>query len=150
MIATLGFKAQALDNVSPDHYHLNGKLLGKNTNREGWITREISEIAINGTYLLKDADGVEIIQHNGYVLMQCYSEQRDAAGRSAPVLCFGAITLGEDPQWVIDEIVDFAKKIGRTVDQSQLQRIATKLKENPRKSFLRNLFRTASLKTRIG
>ena len=150
MSDTMRFKAQALDNISPDHYQYNGELLGEDSAWCGMITRKISEIAIDGIYLLKDESGAEIMHHGGFTLIQCDSEQRDVAGRRAPILCYDVIVFGEDPSHIVAGIVDFAKKIGRAVDQSQLQRIATKLKEKPRKSFLRSLFRTVSTKTRIG
>nr|WP_294503901.1 hypothetical protein [uncultured Rhodopila sp.] len=134
MIRPLRFKAQALDNTSPDHYQIGDELLTvEDQAQRRQVTNMISEVARNGTPLLK-AGGAELIFQHRDFLAQVYSEQRDHAGRRAPILCCGEFNHSDDPQAIIQAIIGFAAKIGRTVDPGHIQAIRDKFAKSKKKS----------------
>ena len=124
MIQDFYYKAQALDNTSPDHYKIGSNLVGEADDRKrSEITRAISEVARKGRVLWEN-DGAELIVYRPNrpktFLIQVYSEGLDQAGRCAPLLCCGAF---HDVNSIVKEILSategvkvFAKEIGRSVD----------------------------------
>ncbi|KPF86310.1 hypothetical protein IP70_08375 [alpha proteobacterium AAP38] len=127
----MSFKAQALDNTSPDHYQIDNELLTDDDEaRCRQVTKAISEVALEGKRSLK-ADGAELITDRLRFLVQVYSEQSDRSGRRAPILCCGELDR-EDDLWaerrvIIDAIQSFAAKIGRTVERRHIQAIENEL-----------------------
>lgn len=118
------YKAQALDNTSPDHYGIGGNLVGETDDgKRSEITRAISEVARKGRVLWEN-DGAELIVYRPNrpksFLIQIYSEGLDQAGRRAPLLCCGKF---HDTKSIVKEILSateglkvFAREIGRSVD----------------------------------
>jgi hypothetical protein len=134
MSRPLSFKAQALDNTSPDLYQIGDELLSvEDQARRRQVANMISEVAQEGTHLLK-ADGAELIVRRPCFLAQVYSEQLDHAGRQAPILCCGEFSHSDDPQGIIQAIDGFAAKIGRTVDPEHIQAIRDHLATLKKKS----------------
>lgn len=134
MMGQLSFQAQALDNMSPDHYQIGDELLSAE-NQTGciYVANMISEVAREGKSLLK-AGGAELTVQRQRFLAQVYSEQLDRAGRRAPILCCGEFSRSDDPQAITRAIQGFAAKIGRTVDPGHIQAIRGGLTELKKKS----------------
>ena len=127
MSGPLSFKAQALDNTSPDHYQIGDEILPDEDHaRPRQVTNVISEVARKGTPVLK-AGGAELILQGPRFLVQVYSVERDRAGRRAPILCCGEFSRSDDPQAIIQAIERFAKNIGRTVEPGHIQAIRDSL-----------------------
>jgi hypothetical protein len=125
------FKAQALDNVSPDHYQVGEQIIGSDDQRQrAAVSARISEIALQGKVVVK-TDDIEIIlyRHDGIqsILVQIYSDQRDVAGRIAPIVCCGDISCGADLSGIVLAIIRFARNIGRTVDRERHIHLDAKL-----------------------
>ncbi len=131
MIGPLNFKAQALDNTSPDHYQIGNECLRDgDLRRRRQVTNMISVVAREGAQFLK-ADGAELIVDGSRFLVQVYSEQLDRVGRRAPILCCGEYDRIDDLRTgsaaIIQGIHGFAEKIGRTVETAHIQAIEGKL-----------------------
>jgi len=118
------YKAQSLDNTSPDHYAIGSNLVGEvDDGSRSKITRDISEVARKGK-VLWEKNGAELIVYSPNrpkkFIIQVYSEGLDQAGRRAPLLCCGEF---DETNSVVEQILlategikVFATKIGRSVD----------------------------------
>ncbi|QCG92717.1 hypothetical protein E6C67_02035 [Azospirillum sp. TSA2s] len=138
MNGPLSFKAQALDNTSPDHYQISDELLpADDQTRRRQVTNQISEVAREGEVLLQ-ANGAELIFHRSRFLVQVYSEQLDQAGRRAPILCCGEFNSNDEPRAECENLIQairgFATKIGRTVEPEHIQAISGRLAKLKKKN----------------
>lgn len=139
--------AQALDNASPDHFEVRGEELpaDDSTRRQAAVS-SVSTVIKNGTRIY-DVSGVVLTADDRHFVLEVPSSQRDHAGRTAPIVCFGEYeaaagdTLGASATVAVD---DFAKCIGRTLQPEQL--------EHARKSFeaLKKKFSRTKLLQRAG
>jgi hypothetical protein len=145
MSRPLSFKAQALDNTSPDHYQIGEELLSARDEARCYqVTKTISEIARDGTLRLKKG-GAELFVQRERFLAQVYSEQLDQVGRRVPILCCGAFGLTDDPEAIIEAIHGFAAKIGRTVAPGHIKAVRDGLAEVKKKRCLTLLFAGAGV-----
>lgn len=131
MKGALSFKAQALDNTSPDFYQHGDDLL----NSEDQVTRQkitdaISNVARSGHYYLK-ADGAEFIVLGPTFLAQVSCQERDKVGRRSSLICCGEFADDEEPAYqteiIIDSIHNFATRIGRTVTPAHVEAVRNEL-----------------------
>ena len=127
MTNSMQFKAQALDNVSPDNYQSAGRILTEHDQSGRLrVTEEISTISRLGRVQYKQ-DGAELILHGRRFLAQVISEQRDAAGRRAAILCCGEFDRRSDPADeaadLVDALGEFATRIGRSIDPTHLNAV---------------------------
>ncbi len=116
----LVFWAQALDNTSPDHIELNGKeLLHDDTANRQRAVSLMSSIVKAGSEVF-DRDNVRITVDSRRFVVAVPSNERDCAGRIAPIVCCGEYNSPVEDGF-IDKVKDglggFAKNIGRTVSQ---------------------------------
>lgn len=124
----LVFKAQSLDNRSPDHYQIGDELISiEAESRRREITNQISEVALKGKFLFK-SKGAEFIIHHSRFLVQVYSLQLDRAGRRAPILCSGELNRDDNLQFesrnIINAITKFAARIDRSIEPEHAEVIA--------------------------
>jgi hypothetical protein len=127
MTGPLRFKAQALDNASPDEYQAGGAMLLEH-DRSGRlsVTEEISTISRLGKVHLKQ-NGAELILHGRRFLAQVVSEQRDVAGRRAAILCCGELDGRSDPAAeaaaLVAGLMEFAAATGRSIEPMHLEAV---------------------------
>lgn len=131
MKGALSFKAQALDNTSPDLYQIGDEVLNPEDHlARQQITNAISDISRSGDYHLK-ADGAELIAVGRTFLAQVSCQERDTVGRRASIICCGEFGEDEDPAYetelIIGAIHTFASRIGRTVEPLHLQAVRSEL-----------------------
>lgn len=134
--------AQALDNASPDHFNVHGKVLPPDdTVQRQEAVSKVSSVIKNGTRLFEKS-GVLLTADTSHFVIEMPSVQRDHAGRTAPIVCYGDYdatagnALGASAAVALD---GFAKKIGRTLQPEHF--------EMARASF--DALKKKSLKTKI-
>ncbi len=114
----LSFRAQSLDNQSPDPAEINNRrLTEENVDERQELAQKISRVSLDGTQVFSEGSHVVSLHHDEF-LLKTPSDQLDDAGRTAPLLCYGHVP--EDPQesWpseVVTAVVGFAERIGRTI-----------------------------------
>ena len=125
----LSFRAQSLDNQSPDPAEVNKHLLGKEDVEERQeLAQKISKVSLDGTQIfLEDSHTASL--HGDEFLLQTPSNQLDEAGRIAPLLCYGCVPdepLDSWPEDVVKAVVGFAERIGRTIsdDNQEMVRLS--------------------------
>ena len=106
------FKAQALDNTSPDHYSVGDAIIDSHDVRAG-ISGFINKIAIDGKTILKSKD-IEVISLGKQILIQVMGNETDVVGRKAPIIC--VCSSNTSTVEIVSKIKGFASSIGRTID----------------------------------
>lgn len=115
------FQAQALDNSSLDYLRLaeHGTELPSPTREQTYSA--IASISGQGTVLFAQ-DGVKLFVKGKAAVLQVVAEERDHAGRLAPVACWiehdteqGPAANGGDAVWALFE--RFASAIGRSFSE---------------------------------
>tara|TARA_R110000787_G_scaffold86057_11_gene183395 strand:+ start:10340 stop:10822 length:483 start_codon:yes stop_codon:yes gene_type:complete len=139
MNASLCFKAQSLDNTSPDHYQIGTDLLTDNdTIRRQEIADKIADIMRQRSFPLK-SNGAELILYRRKFLAQVHAVQTDEAERRAPIICIGEFDQKRasraDVQCVIQALEDFAAKINRTIEPEHIKFLGSAFEQvNPARS----------------
>ena len=122
----LSFRAQSLDNQSPDPVEINKHLLGKEDLGERQeLAQKISKVSLSGTQVFSKGSHTASL-HGEEFLLKTPSGQWDDDGRTAPLLCYGCVPdepLDSWPGDVVKAVVGFAERIGRTVSPKN-QKIA--------------------------
>ncbi len=110
------FWAQALDNVSPDHF-FQGQLLDTNSTEERqYVATQIASVGKHGRCDFDDAN-VRLTTFRNQFVLEFPTNQRDEAGRIAQIVCCGRYTyLSSDLGDIVwSSSCEFASKINRTV-----------------------------------
>ncbi|HEV7368292.1 hypothetical protein [Arenibaculum sp.] len=120
----LVFKAQALDNRSPDHYRVRGEDLapGDATRRQKAASLLSSVTKAGGRVF--DQDGVRLTVHGDRFVVSVPSAERDVAGRVAPILCHGKLGAGRRAELgarVAEGLDAFAQHVGRSIDPAKAE-----------------------------
>lgn len=141
MKGALRFKAQALDNISPDFYQQGDDLITPEDQvARQEITNAISDVSRSGNYHLK-ADGAELIVVGQAFLAQVSCQERDEVGRRASIVCCGEFADDEDPVYQTEAITGairaFSKRIGRTVEPTHLEAVRNELTALKKKRLIR-------------
>lgn len=141
MKGALSFKAQALDNTSPDFYqHGDDLLIPEEQVARQKITNAISDVSLSGNHHLKD-DGAELIVFGRRFMAQVSCQERDTVGRRASIICCGEFTDDEDPAYQTETIIGaihaFATRIGRTVEPFHLEAVRNELAVLKKKRSMR-------------
>lgn len=138
------FQAQALDNSSSDHLRLaeSGAELRSPIREQTYST--LIRISAQGSVLYAQ-DGVKLFVKGNAAVLQVVAEERDRAGRLAPVVCWiehntgqGPGAIGVDAVWA--SLEQFATAIGRSF--SEPKRLAAREaleqfeKKQPSQSFI--------------
>lgn len=138
--------AQALDNASPDHFDVRGEELSPDdtVRRQGAVSA-VSSVIKNGTRVY-EVSGVLLTADSYHFVLELPSAQRDRAGRTAPIVCFGDYdatvgdALGASAAVALD---DFAKRIGRTLQPEHFELARASFEALKKKSSTTKLARTA-------
>ena len=122
----LSFRAQSLDNQSPDPVVANKRLLGKEDVRERQeLAQKISKVSLDGTQVFSEGSHTASL-HGDEFLLKTSSNQLDEAGRIAPILCYGCVPdepLDSWPRDVVKAVVGFAERIGRTISEDNQEMV---------------------------
>ena len=115
----LSFRAQSLDNQSPDPVEVNNQCLTKeDVSERQELAKKISKVALDGTQVFSEGTHTASLHGNKFIL-KMPSDQLDNADRVAPILCYGHVPDEQPPaSWsggVVNAMVGFAGRIGRTI-----------------------------------
>lgn len=110
--------AQALDNSSPDHFNVRGEeIAADDSARRQEAVSSVSSVIKNGTRCY-EYGGVLLTADARHFVLEVLSTQRDHAGRTAPIVCYG-LYEARDGDTLEDTAAaalnDFAEHIGRTL-----------------------------------
>lgn len=140
--------AQALDNTSPDHFNVHGRSLEPDdaVQRQEAVSR-VSNVIKNGVRLVENGS-VLLTADASHFVVEVPSAQRDRAGRTAPIVCYGDYdsragdALGERVAHALD---NFAKEIGRTLQREHFELARCSFETPKKKSWTKNFRRVAAL-----
>lgn len=140
------FWAQALDNVSPDHIDMYGKELSPDdtTSRQNAVSL-VSGVVKVGSCLL-EKQGFRLTEDGRHFVIEVLSAERDRAGRTAPIICYGNYHSAIDDalnERVAESIGHFARRIGRTILPEHLALLFESLAALKKKSWMRKISRSA-------
>lgn len=140
--------AQALDNASPDHFDAHGKdLAPDDTVQRQEAVSKVSSVIKNGERLF-ERSSVLLTADTSHFVVEVPSVQRDHAGRTAPIVCFGDYdatavnALGASAAVALDE---FAKKIGRSLQPEDFELIRASFDTLKKKSLTTKLVRIVGI-----
>ncbi len=123
MTSNLILWAQPLDNTSPDHIESPGEVVSsERPERRERAVSTVYSVATAGKRIFSKG-GVQLTDDGRRFLVEVLSDQRDQAGRAAPIVCCGKY----DPSFddgsgakVVININEFAQRIGRTITPEKL------------------------------
>ena len=122
----LSFRAQSLDNQSPDPVQINDRhLTEEDVIERQELTQKISKISLEGTRVFSKGLHNAFLHGNKF-LLETPSEQLDVGDINAPILCYGRVPDQPPVSWssdVVKAVVGFAEHIGWKVS-AQNQEIA--------------------------
>ncbi|MYM98738.1 hypothetical protein [Duganella vulcania] len=140
--------AQALDNTSPDHFELGGKVLGPDdTALRQEAVSLVSSVIKKGARIC-GKDGVLLTADDRHFVVEVPSVQRDSAGRTAPIICYGDYdvavgnALGNATAVALG---DFARRIGRTLQPEHFELARASFDTLKKKSSMKKLVRTTGI-----
>lgn len=115
--------AQALDNTSPDHIEVRGEILAAADalQRQAAVSR-VAGVVKREKWTFKEG-WVRLVADGSHFVFEIPSEQRDSAGRIAPIVCCGDYdstlcdVLGSS---TASALTGFASRIGRTLSPAHL------------------------------
>lgn len=114
----LWFRAQSLDNQSPDPVEFNNqRITEEDVGKRQELAQKISKVSLDGTQVFAEGSHAASLHGNKF-LLKTPSDQLDDAGRIAPLLCYGCVPDELPVSWssdVIKAMIGFAERIGRTV-----------------------------------
>ncbi len=143
----LSFLAQRLDNQDPDHMELNGcRLAEEDVDKRQKLDRQISEVSWDGSQVFSEGYHAAFLLDDKF-LLKTPSDQRDEAGRIAPILCYGRVPPEPSESWpgdVVEALIAFAGRIGRTVSEKSAE-VARRAVEAVVKKKRRNGIRRKAL-----
>ncbi|KAB2911236.1 MAG: hypothetical protein F9K40_01165 [Kofleriaceae bacterium] len=140
--------AQALDNASPDHFDVRGDELSPDDSvRRQEAVSLVSAVIKNGARVYENG-GVLLTADDRHFVVEVPSAQRDRAGRTAPIVCYGDYdatvgdALGASVAVALD---DFAKRIGRTLQTEHFDLARASFEALKKKSSTTKLVRTVGI-----
>ncbi len=140
--------AQALDNSSPDHFDVRGKMLSADDSvRRQEAVSSVSSVIKNGTRVY-DVSGVLLTADDRHFVLEIPSAQRDLSGRTAPIVCYGEYDVVESDALGASVAVAldvFAKRIGRTLQPEHFKLMRISFETLKKKSSMTKLVRTVGI-----
>lgn len=134
--------AQALDNISPDHFDVRGEELSDDDSaRRQEAVSSVSNVIKHGTCVFEDS-GVLLTADNHHFVLEVPSAQRDSACRTAPIVCYGACDAAAGDALVASATVAleyFAKRIGRSLQPEHLNLVRASFEALKKKSLATKL-----------
>ena len=116
-------RAQALDNASPDLFEFVGYNNPTDEPTQEQAARMIFAV-IKGAKHVFDDNGMRLTVDDTHFVARVLCEERDIAGRGAPIVCYGECdllctdTLSDN---VVTALVGFAERIERTIQPNHLE-----------------------------
>ena len=148
MTEKLIFWAQALDNASPDHIEMRGEELSPDdTVRRQEAVSLVSGVVKAGSRIF-DQRGVQLTEDGRHFVVEVPSAERDRAGRTAPLVCYGDYdsTVGDAlGASVAVGLDDFAKRIGRNILPEHFELARESFAVLKKKSSTRKLERVVAI-----
>lgn len=142
------FWAQALDNSSPDHIEVHGQGLSPDDGaRRQKAVSLVSSVVKAGTRVF-DSGAVQLTADRNHFVIEVPSAQRDRAGRTAPIVCYGDYdsmvgeALGDS---VAVALAEFAERIGRRLQAEHLELARGSFAALKKKSSTRRLARVIGI-----
>ena len=140
----LSFRAQSLNNQIPDHAEINKRpLTEEDVDERQKLAQQISNVSLHGTEVWSE-DWHSAFLLDDEFLLEMPSDQFDDADRIALILCYGRVPDKPSESWsddVVNAMVGFAERIGRTVSEDKNQKMArrgvVKILEAQKKNQLR-------------
>lgn len=140
--------AQALDNASPDHFEVHGKdLTPEDTVQRQEAVSKVSSVIKNGERLFEKS-GVLLTADASHFVVEVPSVQRDHAGRTAPIVCYGDYDATADNALgacVVVALDEFSKKIGRTLQPEHFELVRSSFDALKKKSLTTKLVRIVGM-----
>lgn len=128
MSRTFFLFAQSLDNDTADFVSYNGKMLNASEKvKRAAVVSQISDIVGNSTksFALNGGRIFCILPKRAFVL-EILPNEKDVLGRGAPICYYGimeSMSSNSCAKQIEKAIVDFASRIGRTINDEHLQNI---------------------------
>lgn len=142
------FWAQALDNASPDHIDMRGEELSPDdTVRRQEAVSLVSGVVKAGSRIF-DQRGVQLTEDGRHFVVEVPSAERDRAGRTAPIVCYGDYdsAVGDAlGALVAVGLDDFAKRIGRNIHPEHFELARESFAVLKKKSSTRKLERVVAI-----
>ena len=114
----LSFLAQRLDNQDPDHMEQDQRpLVEEDAGERKELDRQISKVSLDGSKVFSEGYHAAFLLKNEF-LLKTPSEQKDEAGRIAPIICYGRVPSEPPESWpnsVVQALTAFAGRINRTI-----------------------------------
>jgi DNA-binding transcriptional ArsR family regulator len=119
MMPTFSFRLQAADGLSPAHVEVKGRSVPDDSEDErATAAEQIVTIGEHGKVVYEQG-GAELLRRGDWVMIKVHANERDDAGRLAPILGWGRVA-GGDPEEVghalLAGLQQFAERVGRTVN----------------------------------
>lgn len=140
--------AQALDNASPDHFVVHGEELSADDSIRRQEAVSLVSSVIKGGTRLYHVSRVLLTADARHFVLEVPSAQRDRAGRTAPIVCYGGYdpatldSLGASAAVALD---DFAARIGRTVQPEHFEHAQSSFEALKKKSSRRRRVRMVGI-----
>lgn len=133
--------AQALDNLSPDHFQMRGlELEIDNSNDRQEAVSLASKVTKFGVCIF-DNGGVKLTIYRQHFVVKVLSIERDCAGRLAPIICYGGYSTDSDINTISDSVAaaigEFALKIGRNIQSEHVELIRDSFKKLKKKLIVK-------------
>lgn len=142
--------AQALDNVSPDHFEVYGVVLDPtDTVKRQEAVSLVSNVIESGSRIFEKS-GVRLTADDSHFVLEVPCAQRDSVGRTASIVCYGVYdhnggnTFGTWPSIVLDA---FTKRIDRTFQPEHVELARASFETLKKKSSRKKLLRTVGFGT---
>ncbi len=140
--------AQALDNVSPDHFDDRGEELSADASaRRQDVVSLVSSVIKSGTRVY-EVSGVLLTADNFHFVLEVPSAQRDNVGRTAPIICYGDYDAAIEDELGDSAVVAlgaFVKRIGRTLQTEHINLVRDSFDSLKKKSSIVRLLRTVGI-----
>lgn len=144
MTKNLVFKAQALDNSSPDPVELRGEQLAPDDSAKRQEAASLVSSVIKSGSRIYEKDGVLLTEDGRRFVVEVPSVERDVVGRIAPIICCGNYDSTVDDAFsatVVVDLNDFSKRIGRNILPKHIQLAQESFTVLKKKSGTRKLLR---------
>lgn len=119
MMSPFSFRLQAADGLSPAHLEVEGRSVPDDA--EGERATAAEQIVTIGEHakVVHEQGGAELLRRGDWVMIKVHANERDDAGRLAPILGWGRMAGGnleEVGHALLTGLQQFAERIGRTVN----------------------------------
>lgn len=119
MMPTFSFRLQAADGLSPAHLEMEGRSVPDDAAGErATAAEQIVTIGEHGK-VVHEQGAAELLRDGDWVMIKVHANERDDAGRLAPILGWGRVAGGdleEVGHALLTGLQQFAERTGRTVN----------------------------------